>query len=330
MIIVTGGAGFIGSAFVWRLNQAGISDVLIVDDLNTSEKWRNLLPLKYTRYIHKNDFLALLESGGIGEIEAIVHMGAQSSTTEQDMDYLMVNNVGYTQRLARYCLKKGIRFVYASSAATYGEGEHGFGDDHAGIEPLQPINRYGYSKQLLDLWALREGVLDQMVGVKFFNVYGPNEAHKGDMKSLVCKAYSQILETGTLKLFKSYREEFSDGGQMRDFVYVKDCVDVLYWLLQNTQVNGIFNVGTGTPQTWNDLADAVFRAMGRETNITYIEMPEAIRDQYQYYTEADISKLQAAGYSQGFMDAYEGAQDYVGRYLTRGMHLGSEEAVEVL
>lgn len=321
MIIVTGGAGFIGSALVWKLNQEGIDDILIVDNLNISEKWKNLLSLRYRNYFHKDYFYSLiLETEDIGfKVEGVFHLGACSSTVEQDMDYLMENNFRYTRFLASWCLEQDIPFVYASSAATYGDIEKGFSDQHDLIQALRPINRYGYSKHVFDLWALRNQILDQITGVKFFNVFGPNEYHKDSMKSVVCKAYSQITETGALKLFKSYRDNYKDGEQKRDFVYVKDCVDVLWWLFNNPKAMGIFNLGTGKARSWNDLGHAVFKAMGQEPMIEYIDMPDDIRNQYQYFTQADMKKLKKAGCPVKFSSLEDSVSDYVKGYLSQGL-----------
>ncbi|MDD3311358.1 ADP-glyceromanno-heptose 6-epimerase [Pseudodesulfovibrio sp.] len=318
MYIVTGGAGFIGSAMIWKLNAMGIEDILVVDNLSTSEKWNNLVGLKYEDYLHRDQFLKfILEDEDRFETEAVIHMGACSSTTEHNADFLMENNYRYTQYVCRHCMAHGARFINASSAATYGNGEFGFDDDHAGIDRLRPLNMYGYSKQLFDLWAKSAGLLDQIVCLKFFNVYGPNEYHKDDMKSVICKAHAQILETGKLKLFKSYRSEYPHGGQQRDFVYVKDCVDIMAWFLEHPEANGIFNIGTGTARSWNDLANAVFAAMGREPAIEYIEMPEVIRDKYQYFTQANMAKLAAAGCDVKMTSLEDGAADYVQNYLDR-------------
>lgn len=322
MIIVTGGAGFIGSAFVWKCNTEGRNDVLIVDNLNTSEKWQNLVGLSYQEYYHKDDFLGLLLEGVFdGEVEAIVHMGACSATTEHDMDYLMDNNYRYTVHLANWCLENNVRFIYASSAATYGNGEHGFNDDHAVIPSLRPINRYGYSKQLFDVHALREGWLDKIAGLKFFNVYGPNEYHKQSMRSVMCKSFPDIRDKSEIKLFKSYHPEYSDGGQKRDFVYVKDCVNVMWWLVEHGDVNGIFNVGTGTSRTWNDVANAMFSGLNKPSNIVYIDMPEELKNQYQYYTEARMDKLIKAGFDVPFMSLEDAIKEYVGQYLSGGHYL---------
>ncbi|WP_316897390.1 ADP-glyceromanno-heptose 6-epimerase [Pseudodesulfovibrio indicus] len=318
MYIVTGGAGFIGSAMVWKLNTMGIDDILVVDNLSTSEKWNNLVGLKYQDYLHRDQFLKfILEGDDPFETDAVVHMGACSSTTELNADFLMENNYRFTQYVCRFCMEHGARFVNASSAATYGDGECGFDDDHDGIDRLRPLNMYGYSKQLFDLWAKDAGILDKIVSLKFFNVFGPNEYHKDDMRSVICKAHSQILETGKLKLFKSYRPEYPDGGQKRDFVYIKDCVDIMAWFLENRDKGGIFNIGTGTARTWNDLANAVFAAMDREPVIEYIPMPETIRDKYQYFTQANMDKLKSAGCPVEMTSLEDGAADYVRNYLDK-------------
>ena len=289
MIIVTGGAGFIGSAFIWRLNQEGIDDIIIIDQLGSDDKWKNLVNLRFVDYMHKDKFLQLVCADQVPlETSTIIHMGACSSTTERDADYLWENNYLYSRRLAEWAMKQNIRFIYASSAATYGDGTLGFDDDHGKISKLKPINMYGYSKQLFDLWVLKNKLENKIAGIKFFNVFGPNEYHKGEMTSVIFKAFHQIKETGKVRLFKSYKKEYPDGGQMRDFVYVKDCLDVMWWLFNNQKVNGIFNLGTGKARTWNDLIAAVFAAMGRKTNIQYIEMPDSLRDQYQYFTEAQM------------------------------------------
>jgi ADP-L-glycero-D-manno-heptose 6-epimerase len=324
MIVVTGGAGFIGSAFVWRLNQEGIDDIVIIDSLGTDDKWKNLVNLRFADYIHKDDFLRMICDDAVPfEVSAVVHMGACSSTTERDADYLWKNNFLYTKTLAEWALKHGVRFIYASSAATYGDGTKGFSDDHGTINEFKPINMYGYSKQLFDLWALKNHVENKIAGIKFFNVFGPNEYHKADMTSVIFKAFHQIKETGKVCLFKSYQPKYPDGGQLRDFVYVKDCIDVMWWLFNNPAANGIFNLGTGKARTWNDLIKAVFVAMGIKTNIEYIEMPESLRNQYQYFTEAKMDKLKAAGCPVAFSSLEDSVRDYVVNYLQKpDPHLG--------
>ncbi|MCG6911749.1 MAG: ADP-glyceromanno-heptose 6-epimerase [Deltaproteobacteria bacterium] len=315
MYIVTGGAGFIGSAVVWKLNSEGIEDILVVDNLGRSDKWKNLVNRSFTDYVHKSEFLAALGAGKIGPVDAIVHMGACSSTTETDADFLMGNNFHYSTALAEYALKNDIRMINASSAATYGDGSAGFSDGIEKIKQLKPLNMYGYSKQLFDLWALRTGALDRIASLKFFNVFGPNEYHKVDMCSMVYRGYHQIRESGSLRLFKSYRPAFADGAQSRDFVYVKDCVDVVWWLLQNPDVGGVYNVGTGVDRTWNDLAAALFSAMGKKKNVAYIEMPETLKGRYQYYTRAEMDKLGQAGCPVEFTSLEAAVLDYVQNYL---------------
>jgi len=316
MIIVTGGAGFIGSAFVWRLNREGIKDIIIVDQLGTDDKWKNLVGLTFTDYIHKNEFIEMVIADEVPfEVSSVVHMGACSSTTERDADYLWENNYLYSREVADWALRHNARFIYASSAATYGDGSSGFSDDHEIISRLKPSNMYGYSKQVFDLWVLKNKLEKKMAGIKFFNVYGPNEYHKGDMVSVIYKAFHQIQETGKVRLFKSYKKEYPDGGQMRDFIYVKDCANVMWWLLENPSVNGIYNLGTGKARTWNDLIAAVFSSMGRKTNIQYIEMPEPLRNQYQYFTQAQMDKLKKTGCHVNFSSLEDSVRDYVTNYL---------------
>jgi ADP-L-glycero-D-manno-heptose-6-epimerase len=325
MIIVTGGAGLIGSAVVWKLNQQGRDDIIIVDHLGSSEKWNNLAPLRFQDYIEKDKFLPLLDGTlGTETVEGVFHLGACSSTTERNVTYLIENNFEYSKRLAHHALKVGARFVYASSAATYGDGTLGFSDDANLLHQLRPLNAYGYSKQLFDLWLQRNGLLDKVVGLKYFNVFGPNEHHKGEMRSLVLKAYLQIMESGRITLFRSHHPDYADGEQLRDFVYVKDAASMTVFFLDNIKTNGIFNIGTGKARSWNDLAKAIFAALELEPNITYIDMPEHIRSKYQYYTCADASKLLAAGYSAPCTQVVESVADYVRNYLMTGNHLGDD------
>ena len=317
MIIVTGGAGFIGSCMVKALNEQGNNDILIVDRLGEGTTYRNLIGLKYLDYIDKEDFIDQVNEGMTGDdVEAVIHMGACSATTEYDADYLMENNYRYSQYLAHWCDKYAIRFIYASSAATYGAGNEGYSDecDHYGLNPLNP---YGYSKLAFDQWMDRQGLLEEMVGLKFFNVYGPREDHKDDMRSVVNKAYDQILESGEVKLFQSHRPDYQDGEQLRDFVYVKDVCLVMLWLLENKKVGGIFNIGTGQARSFKDLVSSTFVAMGRSPNIQFIEMPEHLRGKYQYYTQAEMDKLKAVGYQKPFTSLEEGIKDYVQTYLMK-------------
>ncbi|MBP1709821.1 MAG: ADP-L-glycero-D-manno-heptose-6-epimerase, partial [Deltaproteobacteria bacterium] len=310
--------------FVWKLNREGIDDIIIVDRLGSTDKWKNLVNLRYADYLHRDTFLKMVEADAVPfEVNALVHMGACSSTTERDADFLWTNNFSYTRTMSEWALKHSIRFIYASSAATYGDGSQGFSDDHAKIPNLKPINMYGYSKQVFDVWALKQNLENKMAGIKFFNVFGPNEYHKDDMTSVIFKAFHQIRQTGKVRLFKSYLPQYGDGGQMRDFVYVKDCVDAMWWLFQNPSVNGIFNLGTGKARTWNDLIHAVFAAMAVGPNIEYIEMPEGLRKQYQYFTQAEMGKLKAAGCPVNFSPLEDSVRDYVVNYLQQDdPHLG--------
>lgn len=316
MIIVTGGAGFIGSCVVRSLNEAGRSDIVIVDNISETDKWMNMRNKKYIKYVHKSRFLEELPT--YENVEAIVHMGAQSSTTERDFDYLWENNFEYTKALWNYCAEKHISFIYASSAATYGDGSLGF-NDRMDIDKLLPLNGYGYSKQLFDLWVKHQAKSfpAQYCGLKFFNVYGPNEYFKGSMASMVFHGFNQIKETGKVKLFKSCNPNYADGGQLRDFVYVKDICKVIMWLLVNKHVSGLFNVGTGRAQSFAELAEATFHALDLEPNIEYIDMPEKLRGKYQYYTKAEMSKLYDAGYPYHFADVENGVRDYVQSHLAQ-------------
>lgn len=315
-IVVTGGAGFIGSCVVRTLNDAGIEDIIIVDNISSTDKWMNMRNKKYIEYVHKTEFLDKLSF--YEGITAIIHMGAQSSTTEKDFDYLWKNNFEYTKALWNYCADKQISFIYASSAATYGDGDLGF-DDKMDIDKLLPLNGYGYSKQLFDQWVKHQAVKipRQHVGLKFFNVYGPNEYFKGSMASMIFHGYKQIQENGAIKLFKSCHPDYEDGGQLRDFVYVKDICNVIMWFLNHGDVSGLFNVGTGKAQSFKELAEATFHALDMEPQIIYIDMPEHLKNKYQYYTQADMDKLRSVGYLHSFADLEEGAKDYVLNHLAK-------------
>lgn len=317
-VIVTGGAGFIGSVFMWKLNREGIDDILIVDELKDSEKWKNLAGLRFSDYLHKDVFLQRVAADTITYApEAVVHMGACSSTTERNADYLMENNYRFTRILAEWAVSRKIRFLYASSAATYGNGARGFSEEIK-LSRLRPQTMYGYSKHLFDLYAERSGLLNKIVGLKFFNVFGPNEYHKGDMASMVFKAFHQIMETGRVKLFKSHLEDIADGEQKRDFVYVKDCVDVMWWLLTHKGVTGLFNLGSGKAHSWNDLVAAIFTVMGRQPQIQYVAMPEALQESYQYFTQANMEGLRKAGCPLYFRSLEAAVQDYVVNHLQAG------------
>ncbi|MFA6173667.1 MAG: ADP-glyceromanno-heptose 6-epimerase [Kiritimatiellales bacterium] len=315
--IVTGGAGFIGSNVVKALNARGETDILVVDELGGDEKWKNLVGLQYEDYIDKDDLFEYLEELTLDDVKAVYHLGACSATTETDADYLAYNNYHYTRALCESCLDAGVRFVYASSAATYGDGTLGYSDADEMTPKYQPLNMYGYSKHMFDLWALKSGAIREIAGMKYFNVYGPGEAHKGDMRSVVHKSYGQILKDGEVKLFKSHRPDYGDGKQVRDFVYVKDAVEQTLWFGDHKNVSGVFNCGTGQPRTWVDLVSAVFSAMGRKPNIRFIDMPEHLRGKYQYHTQADLTKLRAAGYDRPFTSLEDGVADYVQNFLAK-------------
>jgi ADP-L-glycero-D-manno-heptose 6-epimerase len=315
--IVTGGAGFIGSNVVKELNARGETDILVVDELGEDEKWKNLVGLQYEDYIDKDDLFEYLEELTLGDVKAVYHLGACSATTETDADYLAYNNYHYTRALCESCLDEGVRFVYASSAATYGDGTLGYSDADEMTPKYKPLNMYGYSKHMFDLWALKSGAIREIAGMKYFNVYGPGEAHKGDMRSVVHKSYGQILKDGEVKLFKSHRPDYGDGQQVRDFVYVKDAVEQTLWFGEHKKVSGVFNCGTGQPRTWVDLVSAVFCAMGRKPNIQFIDMPEHLRGKYQYHTQADLTKLRAAGYVRPFTSLEDGIADYVQNFLVK-------------
>ncbi len=321
MIVVTGGAGFIGSALVHGLNQKEVEDIWVVDDIDHPEKQKNLDALTYSRWMGKDEFLREVVGLNLPACSAILHMGACSSTTETHEAYLRENNFEYTRSLAQFCLKKDVRFIYASSAATYGAGENGYSDDESLLETLAPLNLYGASKQWFDLWAKEVGVLKTIVGLKYFNVFGPNEYHKGEMQSMVRKGFLQARDVGALNLFKSRKPQYGDGGQERDFLYVRDAVAMTLFFLEQKEIGGIFNVASGRARNWNDLASAVFQAMNKKVNIKYIEMPESIRNQYQYHTCAEMEKIRSVGYAETITSLEEGISDYVKNYLIPDKHL---------
>ena len=314
-VLVTGGAGFIGSALVWALNRCGCEHIVVCDRLGTDEKWRNLTPLRFAHYVEADELLPRLQNGALGKFNFVLHLGACSSTTERDASYLIRNNYEFTKDLAAWSLANRTRFVYASSAATYGDGAAGMADDDARLDTLRPLNMYGYSKHLFDLHARRAGFLDRIVGLKYFNVFGPNEDHKGDMRSVVHKSFGQVRNTGVICLFKSHRPDYRDGEQKRDFLYVKDAVAMTLYLAANEKAGGLFNIGSSKARTWLDLARAVFTALKREPKIEFVEMPEGIRDKYQYFTEANLARLRAAGYAAPVTSLEDAVSDYVGNYL---------------
>ncbi len=313
-IIVTGGAGLIGSALIWALNRRGFEDILVVERLDRSEKWKHLVPLRFADILDADDFeRRALDGEDFGSTGTIFHLGACSSTTETDSAYLLSNNYKFTKNLATWAQSNDVRFVYASSAATYGALEDDLSDE-ADLQTLRPLNMYAYSKHLFDLYARRKG-LDRMIcGIKYFNVFGPNEDHKGEMRSLVHKAYQQIRDGGSVRLFKSYRPEFRDGEQRRDFIYVKDAVDMTIHLAE-CGATGLFNVGSGEAQTWLTLVRPIFRALGQPERIEFIDMPDALRDKYQYSTCARTQRLLATGYDRPVTPLADAVTDYVANYL---------------
>jgi ADP-L-glycero-D-manno-heptose 6-epimerase len=321
MIVITGGAGFIGSNLVTSLTKAGAS-VSVVDHLGTSDQWKNLSKHAVDEIVAPPDLDAFLDRR-VEDVEYVFHMGAISSTTETDADLIVRTNVTLSQSLWTWCARHSVPFVYASSAATYGDGSAGFDDDESptALARLQPLNAYGWSKHVFDRWVARKVTTDgprppQWAGLKFFNVYGPNEYHKGAMRSVVTKAYSTAKAGEPVTLFRSHHPDYPDGGQKRDFVYVKDCVDVMTWLFENPHVSGLFNVGSGRAQSWLELMTALFEAVGRELRVSWVDTPLQIRDRYQYFTEANMAKLRAAGYPGTFASVEEGVADYVTRFLS--------------
>ena len=324
-ILVTGGAGFIGSALVWELNRRGLTDIVVSDLLGSDEKWRNLVPLRFSEYVEADVFRRTIASKpeAFGRFSAVFHLGACSATTEKNASYLADNNTAYTRELAEWALYLGARFIYASSAATYGDGLEGMDDRDPRIERLRPLNMYGYSKHLFDLYAKRAGWLQSIVGMKYFNVFGPNENHKADMRSLVNKAYDQVISKGSVQLFRSYRPDYRDGEQMRDFLYVKDAVRMtLFFADEGRGAQGLFNLGSGEANTWITLTEAIFAALGREPTIEFIDMPETLKGKYQYFTKADIGKLRGAGYTLPMTPLSEAVRDYVQGYLATDKRLG--------
>ena len=321
MIIVTGAAGFIGSALVGKLNDEGHKDVVIVDKFDNQEKNKNLKNKEFAEKVDRDDFFIWLVENH-NNVDFIFHIGARTDTTEFDVEVFNKLNLNYTKGVWKTCVKYNIPLVYASSAATYGLGEYGYNDDHDIVEKLKPLNPYGESKNNFDKWALKQAEKPVFwAGMKFFNVYGPNEYHKGRMASVIIHAFKQIEETGKVKLFRSHNPDFEDGKQLRDFVYVKDVIDVLYFMMKNRPQSGLFNLGTGKARTFLDLATSTFSALKKEPVIEFIDTPEDIRDKYQYFTEANIKKLVSAGYDKPFTELEDGIGDYVQNYLVGDKYL---------
>ncbi len=315
MIVITGGAGFIGSAIIQELNRRGRTDLIVVDDINHPEKEKNLTSIKYKKKISKAAFLKNVLNRDLQSSEAIIHMGACSSTTETDENFLTKNNYEYTRHLATYAIERDIRFIYASSAATYGNGEMGYCDDELKLHTLKPINLYGESKHKFDLWAKDQGAFNCIVGLKYFNIFGPNEYHKASMQSMVRKGFFQARDKNKIRLFKSYRKEYKDGEQERDFLYIKDAVEMTLYFLDHPTLGGIFNIGAGKARNWNDLAAIIFKAIDRNPQIEYIPMPENMLDQYQYHTCSEMKKIQEAGYIEPILSLEESVTDYIKNYL---------------
>ncbi|MBN8218568.1 MAG: ADP-glyceromanno-heptose 6-epimerase [Spirochaetes bacterium] len=317
MILVTGGAGFIGSAYVWQLNQKGRRDIAVCDRFESGDKWRNLRDLRYADFFEPDDLDAWMQRHGKG-LESIIHLGACSATTENDMDFLWRNNVEFSKRLWAHAVRRGASFFYASSAATYGAGERGYVDDEKEVPALRPLNKYGYSKQCFDLWVLDQAKAPRRWGgLKFFNVFGPNEYHKGGQASVVLHHFREHKASGKVHLFQSHRAGIADGEQKRDFVYVKDAVRMLDFLRTSRAPSGLYNIATGQARTFLDLARALYKALGVEPAIEFIPTPEAIRDKYQYFTEGAMGKLRAAGYQEGAMTLEAAVEDYVKQHLLK-------------
>jgi ADP-L-glycero-D-manno-heptose 6-epimerase len=316
MIAVTGAAGFIGSCLVRKLQDEGYVDIIVVDDFSSPEKTKNLESKSHLKYVHRDEFVKWLEIHA-NEIDFVYHIGARTDTTEFDVNIFNTLNLNYTKSIWKSCSKHAIPLVYASSAATYGLGEFGYNDDHEIVESLKPLNPYGESKNDFDKWALnQEHHPPFWAGMKFFNVYGPNEYHKGRMASVIFHSFLQIKENGKVKLFRSHRPDFEDGMQLRDFVYVKDVVDVLFFMMEKLPANGLYNLGTGKARAFLHLAQATFAALNIAENIEFIDTPIDIRDKYQYFTEANMNKLISAGYSKPFTTLEDGVKDYVQNYLS--------------
>jgi ADP-L-glycero-D-manno-heptose 6-epimerase len=324
-IVVTGGAGLIGSAVVWGLNRRGLDDILVVDRLDASDKWKHLVPLRFADYLDADEFERAMATGrGFGDVRTIFHLGACSATTENNAEYLVRNNYQYTKHVALWAIEQEARLVYASSAATYGGLEAELSDE-ADLHALRPLNAYAYSKQLFDLYALRTGLDQRTCGLKYFNVFGPNEDHKGEMRSIVLKAYEQIRQTGRVQLFKSHRPEYRDGEQERDFIYVKDAVEMTVYLAE-CGATGLFNIGSGKAHTWLELVRPIFRALELPERIEFIEMPAQLRGRYQYHTCARMARLFATGYDRPIIPLCDAVADYVVNYLVPARPLELSDA----
>jgi ADP-L-glycero-D-manno-heptose 6-epimerase len=326
VIIVTGGAGFIGSAVIAALNERGEKNILLVDAIDHDEKEHNIGHLLYERLVDIGQFREQLVAGAYDSagVKAIIHLGACSDTAEQDWDYLADNNVAYSQDVIRWCFDRGVRCIYASSGAVYGNGSEGYSDNHDLFERFEPLNLYGKSKLLVDTWARDGGYLEKVAGLRYFNVFGPNEYHKNDMRSVIAKKFEELHQKGIVTLFKSYHSDYQDGQQKRDFIYITDAVAITLFFLDKPRIAGVYNAGTGVAATWNEVAKAMCGALNVPTRIKYVAMPKALRDQYQYFTQADMTKLKKAGWRTRFVELEAGVRDYVTHYLVPHRHLGEK------
>ncbi len=325
MILITGATGFIGSAFASVLNRKGRSDLILSDSFGEKDKWKNILGVDFVRFVDRNELFCFLESDELAKkITAVVHLGACADTTQTDADYLFANNVDFSIDLCEWSTKRGVRFVYASSAAVYGDGSMGFSDSDELTLKLRPLNAYGFSKWMFDMWVLKNRMVDKVAGMRFFNVFGPNEYHKGSMASVVFRAYPLAKAEGKVRLFESHRDDYSHGEQLRDFIYIDQVTDAILYLMDNGTANGIFNVGTGVAHTFNQLAQAILEGVGKKANIEYFPMPEEIRDRYQYYTQADMTRLYGIGFPKYEDKFQEYVEKYVSCYLMQGQRYLSQ------
>ena len=322
MIIVTGAAGFIGSQLIKKLNSENFNAIIAVDKFNDPVKIAHLEGLRIQEKIDRDEFFDWIRVKN-RQVEFIFHIGARTDTAEFDRSLLWKLNTDYSKKIWTSCIDYQVPLIYASSAATYGDGSLGFEDNVNNLETLRPLNMYGYSKQLFDLWTKRNGAFDKIVGLKYFNVFGPNEYHKGDMRSVVHKAFEQARDSGKVKLFKSHNPGYKDGEQLRDFIYIKDAVDMSLFFLDKTNINGLFNIGSGKARSWNDLVAALFKALNKPVKIEYVDMPEHLRDKYQYFTEANMKKIKKADYTSPISSLEEGVTDYIKNYLLSKVYLGA-------
>jgi ADP-L-glycero-D-manno-heptose 6-epimerase len=320
VIVITGAAGFIGSFLAGYLNHMGYNELILVDDFSVEKKAANIADKKYLQLVHRESFFEWLSTTPY-DVKYIFHLGARTDTTEMDYAVHKKWNLDYSKKVWELCVQKGIALVYASSAATYGNGEHGYNDDHAIVNQLAPLNPYGVSKNEFDIWALQQTSFPPFwAGLKFFNVYGPNEYHKARMASVIFHAFNSIRDTGTVRLFRSHNPNYKDGEQIRDFIYVKDVVSICVWLMQQQPASGLYNTGTGKARTFNDLVKAIFTALHKPESIYYVDTPLDIRDKYQYFTEANMDKLKEAGYDRPFYSLEDGVKEYVQQYLSEGKY----------